>query len=88
MHAIRLLYECKEIILTGNLTFPRPEREFLIRVRTGQFSLEQVLHMADELTSECHEVAEESSILPEEVDLDAVSKSVADSYCKMWIVQK
>src|SRR5690349_18486322 len=41
MHTLRLLYECKEIVSDGVITLPRPERDFLIRVRTGKYSIEK-----------------------------------------------
>lgn len=88
MHTLRLLNECKELVSTGHITLPRPEREFLIRVRTGQFSMEQILKMADELFVECKKAGEETSILPEAVDLDAVSKLVASCYRESWASQE
>lgn len=83
MHTLRLLYECRELVSTGNLTFPRPERAFLIRVRTGQFSQEQVLRMASELLAECKRAGEQST-LPAGLDLDAVSRLVAGCYRESW----
>jgi predicted nucleotidyltransferase len=87
MHALRLLNECKELVSTGYITLPRPEREFLIRVRTGQYSMDQVLQIADELFAECKKAGDETSILPEAVDLDAVSKLVANCYRASWASQ-
>lgn len=84
MHTLRLLNECKELASTGNISLPRPEREFLIRVRTGQFSVDQVVQMADELFLECKKAGEETTILPEAVDVDAVSKLVAICYRELW----
>ena len=83
MHTLRLLYECKELISEGNITLPRPERDFLIRVRTGRYSVEKVLHFAKELFAEC-ENAVKSSTLPERVDRSAVSRLVADCYRSSW----
>ncbi len=83
MHTLRLLYECEELVSTGSLTFPRPEREFLIRVRTGEFSMDQVLQMANQLFAECKEV-EQSSALPEVVDSDGVSSLLASCYREFW----
>ena len=84
MHTLRLLYECKELVSTGGITFPRPEREFLIRVRTGEFSMEQVLQMAEQMFDECRKAGEQSSVLPEAVDMDAVSKLIANCYRDSW----
>jgi hypothetical protein len=83
MHTLRLLHECKELVSSGKITLPRPERDFLIRVRTGKYSMEKVLVMAEKLFSECEEAARSSS-LPEKVDRAAVSMLLADSYRKAW----
>jgi predicted nucleotidyltransferase len=83
MHTLRLLYECKEIVTTGNITLPRPERDLLIRVRTGKFSMEKVLAIAQKLFAECEEAAR-NSCLPDKIDRSAVSKLLADCYRKAW----
>lgn len=38
-HSLRLLGELEELHDTGNLTFPRPEADFLLKVKLGQLSL-------------------------------------------------
>lgn len=83
MHTLRLLYECKELVATGNLTFPRPERD-LLRVRTGEFSMEQVLRMANQLFVECKQAGEQGSALPEVINPDAVSRLLASCYLESW----
>ncbi len=83
MHTLRLLYECQELLSTGNITMPRPESELLIRVRTGKYSVGKVVAMADKLTAACEE-ATKSSKLPERVDRLAVSRLVADCYRRAW----
>lgn len=83
MHTLRLLYECEELLSEGNITLPRPERNFLIKVRTGKYSMEKVLAMAEELFRECEEAAKQSA-LPEKVDRGAVSRLIAHSYQGMW----
>jgi predicted nucleotidyltransferase len=84
MHALRLLYECQELITTGKITLPRPERDLLIRVRTGKYSMDKVLTMAQEQFADCEQAAKASS-LPEKVDRTAVSKLLAQSYRAAWI---
>ena len=83
MHVLRLLYECKELLTAGTITLPRPERGFLIRVRTGKFSMDKVIAMAQALFAECEDAAA-SSPLPEKLDRLAVSKLVTESYLKAW----
>jgi predicted nucleotidyltransferase len=83
MHALRLLYECQELVSTGNLTLPRPERNLLVRVRTGQYPMQAVIEMAQALFASC-EVAARESALPERIDRQAVSRLVADCYRASW----
>jgi uncharacterized protein len=83
MHTLRLLHECKELLSEGAITLPRPERDFLIRVRTGKYSMEKVLALAKDLFAEC-EGAAKSSPLPDRVDRTTVSLVLADSYRKAW----
>ena len=83
MHTLRLLYECKELLAEGTITLPRPEKDFLIKVRTGKFSMEKVVAKAQELFAECEQAASASK-LPEKVDRGAVSRLVTESYLKFW----
>ena len=83
MHTLRLLYECKELLSEGTITLPRPERDFLIRVRTGKYSMEKVVAMAQKLFAECEEVAKASG-LPERVDRGAISRLLTDAYRQAW----
>ena len=83
MHGTRLLYECKELMSTGEVTLPRPERDLLIQIRTGRYSLEKVLNMANQLFTECEQAAERSA-LPERVDRKAVSEVLAECYLRSW----
>ena len=83
MHVLRLLYECQELVSTGKLTLPRPERDLLIKARTGKFSMEKILAMAQRLFAECEEAARHS-FLPEKVDRAAVSKLLAKAYREAW----
>jgi len=83
MHTLRLLYECKELVSEGVITLPRPERDFLIRVRTGKYSIDKVLAMAQKLFSECAAAAK-TSPLSEKVDRSAVSSLLAHLYRRAW----
>ena len=83
MHAIRLLYECKEIVATGKITLPRPERNLLIRVRTGKYSMKKVISMAKKLFTEC-QAASVHTVLPEKINRHVVSRLLADCYRQAW----
>jgi RNA repair pathway DNA polymerase beta family len=50
MHTVRLLNEGIELMRSGVITLPRPEKELLITIRTGQYgSLERLLELAGSL---------------------------------------
>lgn len=50
MHVIRLLNEGIELLRCGTITLPRPEKELLITIRTGNYgSLDRVLNLANTL---------------------------------------
>jgi predicted nucleotidyltransferase len=84
MHVIRLLNEGIELMRSGTITLPRPERELLITIRTGQYgSLERVLKLANAMFLEL-ERAETESKLPEKVDRIRVSQLVSNIYLRHW----
>lgn len=84
MHVIRLLNEGIELMRSGTITLPRPEKELLITIRTGNYgSLEHVLSLANTLFSELKE-AETKSGLPEKVDRTRISALVSETYLRFW----
>ena len=84
MHVIRLLNEGIELMHTGVITLPRPEKDLLVTIRTGNYgSLERVLNLANTLFAELEEAQSESP-LPEEVDRARISKLVSSSYLHYW----
>ena len=86
MHVLRLLYECQELVSTRRITLPRPERDLLIRVRTGKYSIDKVLAMAQKQFADC-EAAAKASSLPEKIDRAALSRLLAESYRSAWGAQ-
>lgn len=84
MHYIRLLYECKELLTDRFLTLPRPEKKFLIEIRTGQHSQEEVFKIGDSLMKECNSLLENST-LPDVPDVNQLSQVVADAYMAHWV---
>lgn len=83
MHSIRLLYECMELMRTGYMTFPRPEREMLIHIRQGGWSLDRLIAHANVLFMELKQAVQESK-LPDEVDRNAISKFITELYREYW----
>jgi len=73
-----------ELMRSGTITLPRPEKELLITIRTGNYgSLERVLVIANSLFTELEE-AEAKSGLPEKVDRTRFSALVSETYLHFW----
>lgn len=66
-HAVRVGAEMTELLLTGNITFPRPEAAYLLDVRGGRLPLPAVYERIDEVLAEV-EAAQRVSTLPETSD--------------------
>jgi len=85
MHTFRLLGEGTELMNTGKITLPRPDKEFLIGIRKGELgSLSQVKSYAEEGFKKLDE-ARRRSKLPSDVDRSAISKLIAETYLDFWV---
>lgn len=62
MHAVRIKNQAIELLTTGNVTFPRPEKDHLLKIRTGELPYDQVAHEIEEGLTEVESV---KSRLPE-----------------------
>jgi predicted nucleotidyltransferase len=83
MHTLRLLFECAELMKQGTITLPRPEKDLLIEVRTGSWTLERFLREAEQAKLDA-ESAARTSRLPDAVDEDAISSLIAHTYLRYW----
>jgi len=83
MHVIRLYGEARELMQNGRITLPRPNKEELIAIRMGKYSLGEVQELGRQLESEAL-AAQASSPLPESVDRDAISRLITDVHLQLW----
>jgi uncharacterized protein len=83
MHVIRLYGEAKELMEQGRITLPRPNRDELIEIRKGKYSLAEIRDLGAQLESEAL-ASQATSPLPDEVDRDAVSRLLADAHLRFW----
>lgn len=87
MHVIRLYGEAKELMETGKITLPRPNKDQLIRIRKGEYGLSAIKELGEEL--EHHAIqASEKSDLPEHVDREIVSRYIAQAQVYFFDVQR
>jgi uncharacterized protein len=83
MHYIRLLWECRELLMDKRLTLPLRERAHLIDIRTGKYSQDEVFGQGEQLAAECESLLKASK-LPEAPDIDELSKIVTRAYVEHW----
>ena len=83
MHMIRLLQEGIELMKTGRLTFPRPEKDLLLQIRKGEWTLERVEQYFAELDAELR-ATELASPLPKNIDRAKVSSIISNAYLSHW----
>ncbi|GAB2869105.1 DNA polymerase beta superfamily protein [Hymenobacter ruber] len=73
LHVFRLLQMAEEIAETGQLHVRRPNREFLLQIRRGEFEYEQLVADADQLVTKV-EAAFANSALPDAPDRAAAEQ--------------
>jgi hypothetical protein len=86
MHMLRLGYQGVELLSEGKLTFPVPERDFLLHVRKGQSSPQEILSRTGELEKEIKGLLE-TSPLPKQPDRDYVEDWMIKTYWTSWKAQ-
>jgi len=83
MHVIRLYGEAKELMENGRITLPRPNRDELIEIRKGKYSLTEIQELGWQLEIEAL-AAQTSSPLPDRVGREAISNLLTDVQLQLW----
>jgi hypothetical protein len=84
-HALRLAIQGAELITTGTITLPMADfnQAYLLDVRQGRFTLDQVLLQLDDLTARLAAMTE-ASMLPEWPDYDRINTWLSTAYRDHW----
>ena len=77
MRALRLLDMAGEIATEGMLRVRRPNREYLLRVRAGEFDYDELVARAEDKLAGVRQAFEQCS-LPAEPDRDAVNAALRE----------
>lgn len=79
MHAVRVCEEAKELLLTGHVTFPRPEAPLLLQIRKQELPYKEVAEMIERGLDEVEE-AKLKSKLPEKPDFKFAEDLIFEIY--------
>jgi hypothetical protein len=79
MHAVRVAGEAKELLLTGNITFPRPNADLLLKIRKGELPYKEVEALIENGLVEV-EAAKEKSLLPKQACQDMIDEIVYEAH--------
>ena len=83
MHVIRLYGEAKELMVDGRITLPRPNKDELIAIRVGKYSLGEIEELGRQLEQEAL-AAQEKSPLADTIDREAISELLAEVHLRFW----
>ncbi|HYG16434.1 MAG TPA: nucleotidyltransferase, partial [Bacteroidia bacterium] len=77
MHVYRLLNMAEDIAVKGEIIVKRPERDFLLAIKNGEYKYDYLLHTALEKISSVSELFN-CSALPNEPDEQAINRLLVE----------
>lgn len=78
-HAVRVNGQAKELLLTGHITFPRPDRELLLKIKKQELPYEAIAELIEQGLTDVVE-AQKISTLRESSDQEWIDGFVYDVY--------
>lgn len=81
-HAVRVNSEALELMATSQITFPRPDRDLLLKIKKGELPYEQVAEIIEEGLAKLHE-AHETCTLRDKPDQEWADQLVYDVYSEI-----
>ena len=77
MHLYRLIEECRELMQTGFITLPRPDRGHLLAIKNGLYTFDTLLERFQNLDAELDELYN-NSILPKKPNSKEIDQLCVD----------
>lgn len=81
MHAVRLGLQGVEYVETGKITLPSPDAQLLRAIRSGEFGVDEVLHMIDGAEAQLEAAANRSTA---RADLERIDAFLVQAYREAW----
>lgn len=86
MHLIRLLRSGLDILENGVVPVRRPDREYLMDIRNGKFTYEEIVSESEKLTKKVEEISKKSS-LKDAPNYDLAKEIMLEIYKKQWSLE-
>lgn len=86
MHLIRLLRSGLDILENGVVPVRRPDREYLMDIRNGKFTYEEIVAESEKLTKKVEEISKKSS-LKDAPNYDLAKEIMLEIYKKQWSLE-
>lgn len=83
MHLIRLLRSGLDILEYGVVPVRRPDREYLLDIRNGKYTYDEIIAESEKLTKRVEDVSKKSA-LPEEPNHALAKEIMLEIYSKQW----
>ena len=83
MHLMRLMFEAEEYMNTGNITYPRPEKDLLLAIRQGAWTWDKLFSEYAAAEKQVEDAMAKSK-LPKHIDRDAISNLITKCYIRHW----
>ena len=74
-HAVRVARQAHELMLTGSITFPRPDAEELLDIKLGKFAYPEIQPLLEGLIDELDRI---ESVLPPKPDEDEIERMISE----------
>ncbi|MDC3181305.1 nucleotidyltransferase domain-containing protein [Gammaproteobacteria bacterium] len=85
-HAVRIGRQAVEFLSTHHITFPRPDAEYLLEIKQGKISLDQIYQEIDALL-EAVKIASKDSTLPEFYDEQIIDDFIMKLHRKIVLTE-
>lgn len=82
-HSIRILLECIELLDTGELSFPLKCRNYILDIKNGRYSLEEIIKASESLEKECKACLEKTK-LPNSADCEKIDELMIRTVKTHW----
>ena len=83
MHLMRLMFEAEEYMKTGEITYPRPEKDLLLSIRLGAWTWDKLFFEYNEMEKKVEQAMADSK-LPDHCDREAISQLISQCYIEHW----